>query len=197
MAAVPEQSIQLRLIRQQDLARMTARLAETAVYPTQSEPYQGRTPKIPATIRTYEELALYFAKMGVFGDGEYLDSIFAAIRHPNLTVYNPEDGFANDARVFVEENRTESAPAQRMVPTVKASNEKRTNKSTYNQYGSRYTGYRRSVYTNAPRSRYQSSAEAFRRLRSVHQSGKKTYTPKFKRTVSQDKIGGLEQRLVA
>jgi|SRR3989338_2923616 len=56
-----------------------------------SEPYQGKTPSRPGTITTYEELAAYFAKMGVFGEGAFTSVILAASKEPRLAIYHPDE----------------------------------------------------------------------------------------------------------
>ena len=187
MQAAKEQSMHFRVIKQKELARMIARIATTNYANQQSEPYQGKPPLIPATIRAYEELNSYFAKMGVFGDGARADYYLTASINPSLAASFPDDGVSG-LFGLAETRREELKIAQ---PTARQSNAVNNIKSENKPYGADPYSYRRKpVYSadylkSALKGAYKgiekSVREAFAKVRRVYQSGqrvlrgKKTY----------------------
>ena len=154
---------------------------------SQSEPFQGRTPRIPATIKTYEELSLYFARMGVFGDGAYLSVILSLGVNPNLAIYLPEDGVAAGE---VEGKRDELTT--KVVPQLndaKNNNPFKNKQDGVNPYSyNRKNPYSSDYLRFVVKGRYSGIAkkaeDAFRKVRSIYHSSsgvfgiKKTYDGK-------------------
>ena len=188
MPAVTEQSMNLRVIKQQDLARMIANTSATNYANPQSEPYQGRTPLIPATIKSEEELRVYFARLGVYGEGTRADSYLAASINPSLAAAFPDDGVPG----LIEIAETKREALKIAQPTAQQSNA--VNKSSERKpYGANpYSYIKRALYSAeysklAAKIFYsgiEKMVKAFKGIRSVYHSSsgvfrnKKTYDGK-------------------
>lgn len=193
MSAVIGTSREYQLIRQQELGRMINEMAKAMPYfASQSEPHQGRTPLIPATIDTYEKLALYFARMGVFGDGAYADVLRFFSRNPKMAALLPDNRVATESLELVEQKRDESGFVHQTVPQLNVGN--KNNKSEKKPYGadpysyskkpSYSADYMKSVLKVAYNGIEKMVRGAFGKIRSIYQSSsgvlrsKKTYEGK-------------------
>ena len=187
MQAATEQSMHFRAIKQQELANMIAKIATTIYDNPQSEPYQGKAPLMPATIKNNQELLVYFARMGIFGDGARADYYLTASINPSLAASFPDDGVSGLIGL-AETRREELKIAQ---PTAPQSGSLNNIKSENKPYGADPYSYRRKpVYSadylksflkGAYRGIEKSVREAFVKIRKVYQSShdvlrrKKTY----------------------
>ena len=201
MIATTESSRNFRIIKQQDLGRMISRMEKAFPYATaQSEPHQGRTPLIPATIKTDEELQRYFAKLGVYGDGARADFYLILSSNPNLAAYHPDDGILDSPFGLIERRREELKTSQPIAQQNHVGNNDKNGKKSYGE--SPYSYNRKSPYSagyfkSAAKRLYngidKKVRETFGKIRSVYQSssGVLKKRPYDGKVYSKDKLFSL------
>lgn len=176
MITTTESSRNLVVIKQADLQKMISSTAQATTYAVaQSEPYQGRTPLIPATIKGENELRAYFAKMGIHGDGARADFYLAAAANPSLAANFPYDGVPSSLEL-AETRREELKVVQ--PSTQQQANVVNNDKPSKKPYGANPYSYIKKAlysadYSKLPAKVYSGigkMVKAFGRIRGVYQS---------------------------
>ena len=191
MAKTIEMSRYASIKRQQQLYESISKIVQTASPSHQSEPYQGIQPRMPATIKTKEELMLYQAINGLLGPEARTEAAKALSQYPALANYFPEYSVANEALGLAEQVRDE-LPVKKEISILRI-NQNSANKN--HQTGYSYSKYNPKAYSKPSiKKQYGKIIDLFRRLRSS--SNNQTYKPKLKTNDGSKRsgeIGGLEK----
>ena len=165
--------------KQQNLVRMLSELKQNMPSTKyQSEPYQGKTPFIPGTLKDYKELELHFAKMGAYGVGAYMTSVIAASNDPNLAIYLPDLSVETKSLELAEQKRDQSGFVQQIAPQLNGGNGNAP--LNLKKYGANpYSYFRKSTYPAVYLKSFSKGIyggidkkvrEAFGKIRNVYQS---------------------------
>lgn len=161
----------------QQLYRAIASIVQNSTFSHQSEPYQGKTPLMPATVKNPDELWLYFARNGVLGRDAYLVAVIATSQEPILTNYLPKYSVANEALELSERKRNDSGTAHQNVHDFRRNflNRKSFKKEPYRNEQYSHQKYASTSYLNSALRRGYTGIEEevkklFSRIRSIYQS---------------------------
>ncbi len=168
-------------VKKQELYKDISKIVQTASLAShQSEPYQGTPSRIPATIKTKEELMLYKAINGLLGHEARTEAAKALSQYPSLANYFPEYSVANEALELAEQVRDE-LPIKKVTPVLRLNPKSSKNHQT----GYSYSKYKPKAYSKPSRKKQYGWVNDL--LKELRMGNNQNYNPRLKSKNSSQK----------